>query len=124
MTLEVGLVIASVIPVGMMMLLWHTFVTRRAILALQNRVARQAEALALLTETSESGFAAMAQEMARLGTAPEAPRAQVLRRVSTAAARGRSESELAAAEGMSEGELHLRMHLSRQTTTDRSAHTR
>ena len=124
MNLEIGLLAVGVaIPTGL--LVWHTLATRRTVVALESRLARQADALALLTETSESGFAAIAQEMARIGSASaKVQRAPSVRRMTTAAQRGRSLTEIAAAEQMSEGEVHLRLQLARQAAADRGVRKR
>lgn len=124
MNLEIGLLAVGVaIPTGL--LVWHTLATRRTVVALESRLARQADALALLTETSESGFAAIAQEMARIGsTSAKVQRAPSVRRMTTAAQRGRSLTEIAAAEQMSEGEVHLRLQLARQAAADRGVRKR
>jgi hypothetical protein len=125
MTVELGLMAAAagVLPVGV--LTWQTIATHRALASLEGRLARQADALALLTETSETGFAAVAQELARRAPAPAPPRAPAARRVAVAAKRGKSITEIADAERMSEGEVHLRLQLAaRQAEADRLARKR
>ena len=125
MTLEMGLIAAAagVLPVGV--LTWQTIATRRALAAIEKRLSRQADALTLLTETSETGFAAVAQEMARRTPAPAPQRVPAARRVTVAAKRGRSITEIADAERMSEGEVHLRLQLAaRQAEADRLARKR
>lgn len=118
MTLEVRLIIASVIPVGMLMMLWHVLITRRSILALRERIARQSEALALLTETSETGFEAVAKEIARLRAAqPDPLRPLGPRRVS--ATPDKAKAPVAANAPMTEGEKHLRRLFAKQTGTSR-----
>jgi hypothetical protein len=128
MTLEMRLVIASVIPVGMLLLLWHMLVTRRSILALRERLNRQADALALLTETSEAGFEAVAKEMTRMRAAqqpPDALRPLGPRRVTPAVEKLRGASAEApaapapAAAALSDGEAHLRRLFSKHTATSR-----
>jgi hypothetical protein len=130
MTLEMRLVIASVIPVGMLLLLWHMLIMRRSILALRERLNRQADALALLTETSETGFEAVAREMTRIRAAqqpPDALRPLGPRRVTPAVEKLRGASAAAPAAppappppaAASEGEAHLRRLFSRHTATSR-----
>jgi ABC-type hemin transport system ATPase subunit len=88
------------------------FVDRRAVAKLDARLARQGEALALLTETSEVGFGAVARELERLGSAPvKASRKPTTRRIATQARKGRTVTEIAADEQISEGEVSLRLHL-------------
>ena len=116
MSLEVRLIIASVIPVGMLMMLWHTLITRRSLLALKERIERQADALALLTETSETGFEAVAKEMARIRAAqPDTVRPLGPRRTGTAADKPAAPVNTP----MTEGEKHLRRLFARQTPTAR-----
>jgi hypothetical protein len=125
MTLEVGLIAAAagVVPVGL--LTWQAVATRRALSALESRLARQADALTLLTETSETGFAAVAQELARRTAVPAPQRPPAARRVAVAAKRGKSITDIADAERMSEGEVHLRLQLAaRQAEADRLARKR
>jgi hypothetical protein len=118
MTLEVRLIIASVIPVGMLMMLWHVLITRRSILALRERIARQSEALALLTETSETGFEAVAKEIARLRAAqPDPLRPLGPRRVSVTPDKAKAAAPANAP--MTEGEKHLRRLFAKQTGTSR-----
>jgi hypothetical protein len=77
------------------------------------RVAHYGDALSLLTETTESGFRAVAGEVERLGH-PRARRPEArttTARVATAVRRGRSVQEIAADEQVSEGEVRLRLHL-------------
>jgi hypothetical protein len=82
--------------------------------ALEQRVSQLREALGMLTDATESGFATLTS---RLGLAPEskAPantrKSASTRRVKAAARRGQSLAQVAAEEGISEGELHLRLSL-------------
>jgi hypothetical protein len=109
MTLELaGLGLCGAVQVA---LLWYVRASRRAQLALEARLARQNDALALLTETSEAGFAAVARELERGAAAAKPARRPSTRRLTTAARKGRSAGEIAAAEQMSEGEVRLRLHL-------------
>ena len=50
-------------------LAWRLVVTTRALDRLQARLAHQGEALSLLTDTSENGFAAIARELESAGHA-------------------------------------------------------
>lgn len=120
--LEIGL--AAIGLSALALAAWQTSATRRAIVALEGRLARQADALALLTETSESGFAAIAQEIARREVVTEKPqREPSTRRMTTAVRRGKNVKEIAAAEQVSQGEVHLRLALAKHAA-DRSAHKR
>jgi hypothetical protein len=68
----------------------------------------------MLTETSEAGFKAVADELTRRQAAAPmpAPRARTpIARLKAAAKKGLSIADIAAAEHMSEGEVRLRLHL-------------
>ena len=83
----------------------------------EDRLSHYSGALALLTETTESGFRALALELGRVGksAAPAAPRVtntRVVRQVR----RGRSVAEIASSEDVSEGEIRLRVHLAEQAS--------
>lgn len=94
-------------------LLWRLTRMMAGAARLEGRVAHFADALSLLTETTEAGFRAVAGELTRRQAAEPAdsrPRPS-LARLKAALKRGRSIAEIAAAEGMSEGEVRLRLHL-------------
>ncbi len=84
---------------------------------MDGRLSRLADALALLTETTESSFGVVAAQLERMST--PAPRRGAARtttaRVAGAARRGRSVGDIAAKEGVSEGEVRLRLHLAEHT---------
>lgn len=94
-------------------LLWKNLSVARSLRRSEERIGHLSDALALLTETSESGFRTMAAEIERLATSTGQKReARVsVSRLSAAARRGRSAADIAAAEGLSEGEVSLRLHL-------------
>ncbi|GMV23376.1 MAG: hypothetical protein AMXMBFR57_33250 [Acidimicrobiia bacterium] len=79
------------------------------------RVDRMGEAVTLLSETAEAGFAAVAQEIEKLQRGPAgrttASRATVSRRVVKAAGRGDSVEQIARREALSEGEVRLHLAL-------------
>ncbi|MGE3276365.1 MAG: hypothetical protein AB7O67_14730 [Vicinamibacterales bacterium] len=85
----------------------------------EDRLSQFSGALALLTETTESGFRALALELGRLGKtgAAAASSRSTNGRVSRAAKRGRSVPEIAAAEDVSEGEVRLRLSLAERGRT-------
>ena len=79
---------------------------------LEERVAHLSDAVALLTETAETGFRASATELARLAELQAAPsRIGITRRVKQAVTAGRRVAEVAVDERISEGEARLRLHL-------------
>lgn len=96
-------------------LLWRLARMMAGAARLEGRVAHFADALSLLTETTEAGFRAVAGELTRRhAPEPAEPRPRPsLARLKAALKRGRSIAEIAAAEGMSEGEVRLRLHLAR-----------
>ena len=110
---------ASVLQAGF---LWRLVVAHRSVSQLEARMARHGEALSLLTDTSESGFAAVARELERL-SAPgtKTTRRASTRRVTGAARKGRKVSDIAAAEQMSEGEVRLRLQLAGYEADERPA---
>lgn len=74
------------------------------------RVQRMGDAVALLSETAEAGFATIAQEIEKLQRVPVRPaatRATVSRRVVKAAGAGDRVEEIARREALSEGEVRL-----------------
>lgn len=113
MQVELGVAIGVV---GIQVIaIWQTVSLRRTVAALETRLARQADGLTLLTETSESGFALVARELERAAATPVKPAKRVAtRRIATAARKGRSIAQIAAAEGLSESEVHLRLHMAAQ----------
>ena len=103
-------------------LAWRLVAAHRMLSRVQARLTHHGEALSLLTDTSENGFGAIARELDRLAT-PEAKPARraSTRRVATAARSGRSVSDIAASERVSEGEVRLRLHLAGHTAADLAA---
>jgi hypothetical protein len=80
---------------------------------LEVRISSLTRSLELLTDTCEHGFNAMAGQ---LEAAPaRTARATRQRRVTGAADRGRSVTEIAAQEELAESEVRLRLHLERQS---------
>jgi hypothetical protein len=96
-------------------LLWRLSRMVAASARLEEKVGHLGDALSILTETSEAGFKAIADELTRRGSAagPAArPRARTaIARLKAAARKGTSIADIAAAEHMSEGEVRLRLHL-------------
>jgi hypothetical protein len=76
------------------------------------RLARFADALELLTDTTESSFRAVALELGRISD-PAAGRAARATngKVARLARKGQSVQEIAVTEGVSEGEVRLRLRL-------------
>lgn len=80
---------------------------------LEGRLSRFGEALALLTDTTQSGLATIAGELERTGQrpAPAASRAATSKRIVTAVRRGRTVQQVAADEQVSESEIRLHLGL-------------
>jgi hypothetical protein len=118
MTLPVIAVVAGcallVLSAVQALLLWRLSRMVAASARLEEKVGHLGDALSILTETSEAGFRAIADELTRREAAPvAAPRAKApIARLKAAARKGTSIADIAAAEQMSEGEVRLRLHLS------------
>jgi hypothetical protein len=104
-------------------LLWRLSRMVAASARLEEKVGHLADALSILTETSEAGFKAIAEEMTRRAAAVPAAAASrsktPIARIRAAARKGTSIADIAAAEHMSEGEVRLRLHLSEHASTAR-----
>lgn len=111
-----GLVLVCLVQA---VLLWRVLRVVGAVARADDRLAHFSAALALLTETTESGFRATALEIGRLGKVGVAgfSSRSTNGRVSRAARKGRTVAEIAAAEDVSEGEVRLRLHMA--TTSGR-----
>ena len=95
-------------------LLWRLSRMVAASARLEEKVGHLGDALSILTETSEAGFKAIADELTRRAVSRRRRRRGRRRRSrgsSAAARRGTSIADIAAAEHMSEGEVRLRLHL-------------
>lgn len=118
-------IVSALIVVGLIQI-WMLGRLARAmsrLASVDERLSRCAQGLSLLVDTSEAGFAMLGGELTRLSAnAPGRPSARTTtRRIVTAARRGRAVPEIAAREGLSEGEVRLRMHLADAQPTASSA---
>lgn len=108
--------VVAVQAVGMW-LLWRRTASAEAMRA---RVDRMGEAIAMLSETAEAGFAAVAQELdkqRRVPTLrPTSTRATIARRVVKAANAGETVETIARRESLSEGEVRLHLALAESAT--------
>jgi len=113
---------ALVLMLAQVGLAWRAARLARRAADHQERLERLADALSLLTETSESGFKAVAAELERIGVAGLGRRADAstTRRVMRAARRGQSVPQIAAEEQVSEGEVHLRLKVAADEGLDGS----
>ncbi len=107
-------------------MLWRLARATSSSVRTEEKIGHFADALSLLTETTETGFRALAAEMERGVPARNAKGVKSAStrtssaRVSAAARKGRSIPEIAAAEQVSEGEVRLRLHLARQAARTRA----
>ena len=85
----------------------------------RTRMSRLTDAVALLTDTSESGLTTLIREVERLAQRQALPRAEsrdtVARRVLDASRRGESNARIAMEEAMSETEVRLHLAMARAT---------
>ena len=117
----------TVVALAQIVVTWHLAQRIRAAAPLDRRLAHFAEALALLTDTTETGLANLANELEQAGrrrgarpAAGAAPRSNArsttpratARRIVTATRCGKPIAEIAAAEGMSESEVMLHLGMS------------
>ena len=102
-----------VVSVVQSWLLWRLVRLIGRLGAFDERLSRCTQGLSLLVDTSEAGFAMLGNEIGKLSLAQQRPASNKVtnRRISNAAKRGRGVAEIAAREGLSEGEVRLRMHL-------------
>ena len=104
----------TVIVFAQTVALWRISRGMTGVARLGERMARFAEALALLTDTTEAGLANVANELEQAGrrrASRAANRASTARRISSASERGRSVEEIAALEALSESEIRLHLHM-------------
>lgn len=107
------LIALTVIVVAQTAMLWSVWSMLRRPARTDDRLAHFAEALALLTDTTEAGLANVALELesTRRRTPRGTSRAATAKRIATAVRKGRSIEDIVATEAISESEirLHLRM---------------
>jgi len=107
----------TVVVLGLVQTVVSVALIRRfkALRQTEARVERFNDALALLTEATESGFRSTAAELQRVAAVQrhsEGP-FELQRRLERAAELGGSVPQIAGQEGISEGEVQLRLHMAR-----------
>jgi hypothetical protein len=116
----VALTVVGFVEAGV---LWYVARGLRRLEGVESRLGHLADAMALLTETAETGFQSTASEIGRIAERTSAATAVasglVTRRVATAAKKGRSSTEIAATERVAEGEVNLRLHLAKSAAARR-----
>jgi len=112
-SVETVTAIVSLVGLLELVLLWRILRAARAWGRVEERVAHFGKVLTLLTETNETGFTAIAAEIARANDdAPTAAPPRATNRSVAAALRGgRSSRQVAADRDISEGEVMLRGYL-------------
>ena len=124
--------VLTVVVIGQSYLLWRLTRSLGGVQKLDEKLGHFGDALSLLTETTESGFKAVAAELDRASARPNdgpakaaikkaMPGTSTAARISAAARRGRTVPEIAAAEELSEGEVRLRLHMSKQAQVNAAA---
>src|SRR5262245_34843258 len=112
MNLGVVTAVLAVVATAQTLAIWRMTSAVRAVARVNDRLSRFAEALALLTDTTEAGLANVASELERTGGRRAARSTRsTSKRITTAARRGRSLEEIAALESMSESEVRLHLHM-------------
>jgi DNA-binding NarL/FixJ family response regulator len=103
--------------------LWYVTRALRRLHGLETRLGHLADAISLLAETSEAGFRSTAVEIARIAERTAGTSAvesgTTTRRIAKAVKRGRSSKEIAAEERLAEGEVNLRLHLTKAAAARR-----
>jgi hypothetical protein len=128
--IAVGAVL-TVVVIAQSYLLWRLTRSLGGVQKLDEKLGHFGDALSLLTETTESGFKAVATELDRTSARPQdgpakaaikkaMPGPSAAARISAAARRGRTVPEIAAAEELSEGEVRLRLHMAKQAQVNAS----
>jgi DNA-binding NarL/FixJ family response regulator len=109
-----------VVTVAQTWLLWRLVRMMGLLTGFDERLSRTVQGLELLVDTTEAGFAMLsAAERARAAEEPPARGAtkNTTRRIVNAARRGKDVPQIAAREGLSEGEVRLRVHLAKSKTS-------
>ncbi len=94
-------------------LLYRVFARVGAIGRLDDRVSSLTHTIALLTDTTETCFNAVAAQIEAAPAKPVKARAARQGRVIGAASKGRTVGEIAAEEQLAESEVSLRLHMAR-----------
>jgi hypothetical protein len=112
-----ALAVVAVVMVAQTWCLWRVVRRLGAVERVEDRLASLTHTLMLLTDTTETCFQVVANQLeaeqaSRASSAPA--RAGRQRRIVAAARRGRPIGEIAAQEEVAEGEARLRLHLAAQ----------
>lgn len=108
------LVMTATTTVILAVLVWLHLQQRAVIERLDDRIAHLMAGVSLLTDTTETGLRDVAMEIGRASAArPAAQRSRptTQRRVARAVEMGQTVTDIAAAEGVSEGEVRLHLEM-------------
>jgi hypothetical protein len=110
--LNYGFIALAIVVLAQSAAIWRMSRAMRVTIRLNERLSHFADALALLTDTTETGLASVAAELELTGrkraARSVAPRA-ASKRIVKAARRGQAIDEIAAAEAISESEVRLHL---------------
>jgi hypothetical protein len=124
MTVTLYLVIGGATLAILGMLTWVHTQQQAALERLDDRIAHLMAGVSLLTDTTETGLRDVAMEIGRLSavkTVVPRSRPSTQRRVARAVKIGRAIPDIAADEGVSEGEVRLHLEMDR-TRKERASH--
>ncbi len=111
---RVGTAVGGVLIAQLVLVLW-AMRRMRELGHIRERLSRLADGLALLTDTTETGLAAVAREVQQIARRAPAPRASsrtsVSKRVVAAARKGVALADIASSESLSESEVRLHLKL-------------
>lgn len=114
MSMTMTWIVAGLLAAQSGALVWMAFRMRMVVRA-QARIGRLADAIVMLTDTTEAGLATLVRELEQLGKRRSTPRvasrAAVARRVAAAAGRGDDAVRIASRESLSESEVRLHLAL-------------
>jgi DNA-binding NarL/FixJ family response regulator len=115
MNVTIYLVLTGVALIFLSALVWVHIQQRSVLERLEDRLAHLNAGVSLLTDATETGLRHVGTEIGRLPatrkTPAPRPRATTKRRVARAVKQGRSVRDIAADEGISEGEVHLHLQM-------------
>jgi hypothetical protein len=122
---ESALIVLAAVTLVQAAMLWRVTRKLEGAARINARLSHFAEALALLTDTTEAGLANLAAEFehGRRRTTGGSRRA-TSRRIVTAARRGRAIEDIAAAEAMSESEIRLHLEMADAANGERDGSLR
>ncbi len=116
MAIQTTLFVALLVLAVVLIVLSYKLLRRLAMLkSVESRMGRLNDALELLTEATETGFRSTGAELQRVAAVQRHGQGplELQRRLERAAEAGESMRDIASEEGVAEGEVELRLHLSK-----------